>query len=228
MFKNYLHIALRQLRKNRGYSFINIFGLATGMAIALVIGIWTADEFAHDKSYPDHARIGEIMQNQKGGSWARDKLTTYMRPTISSALTPFLKKAHDDIFTETAILSYPDERLLVARHKSVSRSGSFAEYTFPGIFGYHFLSGSAESLRDPSTAVISRNTAIALYGSENAVGKIFRWNNRVPLTVGGVYADLPANSSFHDIDFLISLNNDNSRGIRDNTAFLNHNCRMFA
>ncbi|HEY4108611.1 ABC transporter permease, partial [Puia sp.] len=228
MIKNFLHIALHQLRKNRGYSFINIFGLATGMAIALIIGIWAAGEFAHDQSYPDHARIAEIMQNQKGGAWASDKQTTSMGPTLSSALKPFLKKGYDDVFTETAILSYPDERLLVAGDKSVSRNGSFAEFTFPHIFGYRFLSGSGESLRDPSTAIISRNTAIALYGSENAVGKIFKWSNRVPLTVGGVYADLPENSSFHDIDFLISLGNDNVRGIRDNTDFLNHNSRMFA
>jgi putative ABC transport system permease protein len=61
MFKNYLLVALRQLRKNRGYSFINIFGLATGMTIDLVIGIWTTGERSVDKSYPDHSRIVEIM-----------------------------------------------------------------------------------------------------------------------------------------------------------------------
>ena len=227
MLRNYLLLALRQLRKNRGYSFINIFGLATGMAIALVIGIWTADEFAHDKSYPDHARIGEIMQNQRGGSWAKDKQFTYTGTTVSSALKPFLKKGYDDIFTETAMIAFADERLLVSGDNSVSRTGSWAEYSFPIIFGYHFLSGNAESLRDPSTAVISRSTAIALYGTDNAVGRTFKWNNRLPFTVGGVYADVPQNSSFHDLDFLVSMANNDVSWLTRNTDFLNHSCRMF-
>jgi hypothetical protein len=64
VFKNYLLVALRQLRKNRGYSFINIFGLATGMAIALVIGIWAVDELSVDQGMPNGDRIVEIMQNQ--------------------------------------------------------------------------------------------------------------------------------------------------------------------
>ena len=120
MLKNYFALALRQLRKNRGYSFINIAGLATGMAVALVIGIWTADELSHDKSYPGHARIGEIMQGQKGGAWAKDQEKTWIGPTLSSAVKPLLKKGYDDIFAQTALLSYPSEHLLVAGDRSVS------------------------------------------------------------------------------------------------------------
>ena len=56
MFKNYLLVALRQLTRNRGYSFINIFGLATGMAIALVIGIWANDELSIDQNIPNGNR----------------------------------------------------------------------------------------------------------------------------------------------------------------------------
>ena len=228
MLKNYWHIALRQLRRNRGYSFINIFGLATGMAIALVIGLWTADELSHDKSYPDHGRIAQIMQNQQGAAWSKEKKEAiYTGEAISSAVRPFLRKGYDDIFAMTATLAYPDERLLVNGDKSVSKIGSWAEYTFPLVFGYHFLSGNAQSLRDPSTAVISRSTAIALYGTENAVGKTFKWNNRLPFTVGGVYTDLPASSSFHDLDFLVSLENKNVEWITKNTDFNDHDCRLF-
>ncbi len=64
MFKNYLLLAIRQLRRNRGYSFVNIFGLATGMAIALVIGIWAYDELSIDQDIPNGNRVVEIMQNQ--------------------------------------------------------------------------------------------------------------------------------------------------------------------
>lgn len=228
MFKNHLLIALRQLRKNRGYSFINIFGLATGMAIALVIGIWTIGEYSIDKSYPDHGRIVEIMQAQRPNGAAPGSPITYLGTTVSSALKPYLQKGYNDIFTETAMFTWPGDGLLVNGDKSISRQGSWAEHTFPIIFGYHFLSGNAESLRDPSTALISRSTAIALFGSENAVGKIFKYNNKVPFTVGGVYADQPESSSFHDVDFFIPITHQWMNWLTTNTDFENHSCRIFA
>jgi hypothetical protein len=78
MFKNYLLLALRQLRRNRGYSFVNIFGLATGMAIALVIGIWATDELSIDQGIPNGDRVVEIMQNQ----WPRARPARKRRPPM--------------------------------------------------------------------------------------------------------------------------------------------------
>ncbi|HTE34421.1 MAG TPA: ABC transporter permease, partial [Chryseolinea sp.] len=228
MFKNYLLVALRQLRKNRGYSFINIFGLATGMAIALVIGIWTTGERSVDKSYPDHSRIVEIMQAQRPKGTSPGSPSTYVGTTVSSALKPYLQKGYNDIFAGTAMFTWPDDGLLVNGDKSISRQGSWVEPTFPVIFGYHFLSGNAESLRDPSTALISRSVAIALFGSENAVGRTFRYNNKLPLTVGGVYADQPQTSSFHDVDFFIPMSHQWMNWLTTNTDFDNHSCRIFA
>ena len=228
MFKNYLLVALRQLRKNRGYSFINIFGLATGMAIALVIGIWTTGERSVDKSYPGHSRIVEIMQAQRPKGTSPGSPSTYVGTTVSSALKPFLQKGYNDIFDATAMFIWPDNGLLVNGDKSISRRGSWVEYGFPVIFGYHFLSGNAESMRDPSTALISRSAAIALFGNENAVGKTFKYNNKLPFTIGGVYADQPQSSSFHDVDFFIPLSNQWMNHVTGNSNFENHNCRMFA
>jgi putative ABC transport system permease protein len=112
--------------------------------------------------------------------------------------------------------------------KSINRQGSWVEHTFPTVFGYHFLSGNAESLRDPSTALISRSTAIALYGTENALGKTFKYNNQLVFTVGGVYADLPQTSSFHDIDFFTPITHKLMDALTHNTDFNIHNCRIFA
>jgi putative ABC transport system permease protein len=228
MFKNYLLVALRQLRKNRVNSFINIFGLATGMAIALVIGIWTVGEYAIDKSYPDHSRIVEIMQAQRPKGASPSSPITYMGTTVSSALKPYLQKGYKDIFDATAMFTWPNDGLLVNGDKSISRQGSWVEYTFPKIFGYHFLSGNAESLRDPNTALISRSAAIALFGSENAVGRTFSYNNKLPFTVGGVYADQPQTSSFHDIDFFIPMSHQWMNWLITNTNFNSHSCRIFA
>lgn len=228
MLKNYVIVALRQLRKNRGYSFINIFGLATGMAIALVIGIWTIGEQAVDKSYPDHNRIVEIMQAQRPLGASPGSPITYMGYTVSSALKPYLQKGYKDIFDATAMFIWPSDGLLVNGEKSISRKGSWVEYEFPIIFGYHFLSGHAESMRDPNTALISRSAAIALFGNENVVGRTFKYNNKTPFTVGGVYADQPQTSSFHDVDYFIPMSNPLLNSLTSNTDFNNHGCRMFA
>jgi putative ABC transport system permease protein len=225
MFKNYLHIALRQLRKNSVYSFINIVGLATGMAIALIIGIWITGELSRDHDYPDGDRIAEIMQDQHGK--AEGKAYSYTGKTVSSALKPFLQKGYDNVIAQSAITLWPGDALLVTGDKSISRKSFWVEYTFPLIFGYHFLSGTAESMRDPNTAVISRSTAIALYGTENAVGKTFKLGNQTPLTVGGVFANPPANSSFHDVEVLASIANDNCKWLMNNTDFENHSCNIY-
>jgi putative ABC transport system permease protein len=228
MFKSYLLLALRQLRRNRGYTLINVVGLAMGMAAALVIGIWIAGEFAVDKSYPDRSRIVEIMQDQRPKGTPPGSPITYRGMTVSSALNPFLQKGHKDIFAQTAMADWPGDCLLTNGDKSIIRQGSFVEHTFPNIFGYHFLSGNAESLRDPSTALISRSTAIALYGTQEALGKTFKYNSQVVFTVGGVYADLPQTSSLHDIGIFTPITNKLMDDLTHNTNFNSHGCRIFA
>jgi ABC-type antimicrobial peptide transport system permease subunit len=230
MFKNFLHLALRQLRRNRGYSFVNIFGLATGMAIAIVIGIWVSDELSIDQDIPNGNRVVEIMQNQWPKGQTNEKMPpAYVGTTVSPALNPWLQKgAYQNVFDKTAMVLWAGQHLLVNGDKSIAQTGTSAEYTFPLIFGYRFLSGTAESMRDPNTALISRSTAIALYGTENAVGKTFKYENRRPFTVGGVYANQPANSSFHDVDFFISMANEENSWVRNVDNFENHSCRLFA
>jgi putative ABC transport system permease protein len=230
MLKNYYLLALRQLSRNIGYSFINIFGLATGMGIALVIGIWASDELSIDQDIPNGDRVVEIMQNQWPKGQTEEKTPpAYVGFTVSAALNPWLQKGnYQDVFDKTAMTLWAGQHLLVTGDKSISRTGTSAEYTFPLIFGYRFLSGTAESMRDPNTALISKSTAIALYGTENAVGKMFNYENRRPFTVGGVYADQSVKSSLKDIDFFISMANEETSFLKNVNNFEQHNCRMFA
>ncbi|HLZ88937.1 MAG TPA: hypothetical protein VKQ52_16895, partial [Puia sp.] len=96
MLRSYLRIAWRNLRKNKGYSFINIFGLATGLAITLLIGLWIADELSFDSYHPNHRRIAEIMLRQQvnGSAFGKHRgpgeTEIYIGPTISTVLGPTL------------------------------------------------------------------------------------------------------------------------------------------
>ncbi|HVU98634.1 MAG TPA: ABC transporter permease [Puia sp.] len=229
MLRNFFLLAIRQLRRNRGYSFVNIFGLATGMAIALIIGIWATDELAIDQGYPQGDRIVEILQNQwPKGQTSEKTPPAYVGTTLSPALNPWLQKGYKDIFAQTAMTLWTDQHLLVNGDKSIACTGTSAEYTFPLIFGYHFLSGTAESMRDPNTALLSQSTAIALYGTTEAVGKTFQYDNRRPFTVGGVYADQPQNSSLHELNFFISMASEETTWLRNINDFNDHDCRIYA
>src|ERR1700759_808083 len=101
MFKNYLNIAIRNLQKHRSHSLINISGLAAGMAIALLIGLWIADEFSFDHYHSKHSRIVQVMIRHEitGAMRQRAIAEGYTRManyTISTALGAALHKGYDD------------------------------------------------------------------------------------------------------------------------------------
>src|SRR5580692_11512027 len=97
MLRSYFRIALRQLLKNKGYTFINIAGLATGMAIALLIGLWVVDELSFDHYSPNHSRIavGMITQASPGQK-------TYTGDVITNIMGTTFRSQYSDLFTHTA------------------------------------------------------------------------------------------------------------------------------
>src|SRR4030095_6679782 len=104
------------------------------------------------------------MQNQWPKGQSDEKTPpSYVGTTVYPALNPWLRQSnYKDIFSHTAMTLCGGKHLLVNGDKSIVQTGTSAEYTFPLIFGFHFLSGTAESMRDPNTALISRSTAIPL------------------------------------------------------------------
>src|ERR1700733_14464637 len=126
MFRNYLTIAIRNLQKQRVHSFINIAGLATGMAMALLIGLWIADEFSFDHYHTNHSRIVQVMVRQEVTPKARRQFiaagTTAMAGyTISTALGPVLRTGYEDIFEKTGMVtSFHSPSLLNVGDKAIS------------------------------------------------------------------------------------------------------------
>jgi putative ABC transport system permease protein len=212
MFRNYFTIAIRNLQKHRSHSFINIAGLAGGMAIALLIGLWIADEFSFDHYHSNHSRIVQVMiRFEVTGAMRKQaiaagftSMTTY---TISSALGPALRKGYDDIFQKTGMIAGDRTSLLDVGDKAISVEGEWAQYSIPEIFTFHMLAGSSISLKDPSTVLISQSAAAALFGHTDPIGKTIRRNNNSAFVIGGVYEDLPENSTFHGVGILLPWEN---------------------
>jgi putative ABC transport system permease protein len=234
MLKSYLRIALRLLAKNRTYSFINISGLAIGMATALLIGLWITDELSFDHYHANHTRIAQVMLKQAadkpmfGAPASKAHPNVGIGPSIAHVSGAALTKGYDDVFQKTAFYTWPGYHLLATGDKSLPRKGLSAQSTFPEILTLQMLAGTTASLNDPQTILLGANTASALFGAHNPIGQVVRLDNDQSFRVGGVYADPPLNTTIHDIQLMMSWNNKNNTGARESTDWNDHSVRMIA
>jgi len=235
MLKSYLISAWRNLRRNRGYAFINIAGLSAGLAITLLIGLWIADELSFDHYHTHHARIAEVMLVQGSADKSQNQESEHPRvhvnSFISTVLGPTIRKGYEDVFTKSVMMSPPYWHLLGTSEKdgnqSVSKQGPWAQASFSDIFSLHILAGSAASLNDPSHILLARSTAQALFGSANPIGKLVKLDNKTPFAVGGVFDDIPFNSTFHVVQFLLPWDHPNNRYLNANTDWNDHSGKMY-
>ena len=221
MLKNYFKIAWRNLLKNKAYSSINIIGLAIGMAIALLIGLWIADEVSYDSYHLNHRRLGQVMASQSV------KNEIYMGTYISTPLGAALRTRYSDDFKKVALISELNEHVLASGDKKISGWGVYAQEEFPDMFTFHMLRGDMSGLKDPSTLLLAKSLAVALFGDGDPVGKTIRLDNRSDMKIGGVYEDLPHNTTFADTKILLSWNNKQNDYLTGITDWNNHSAHLF-
>lgn len=197
MFKNYFLTAWRNLNKNKGYSFINIGGLAIGMSVAMVIGLWVWDELSFDKSHKNYDRIAQVWQFVKFGA----EKSSYN--SLPIPLAAELREKYTD-FAAVSVSTYNRTTILTIGDKKLSRTGMFVEPDFPKMMTVEMMGGSADQLRDIHSILISQSLAKAIFATGDPLNKIIRLNNKENVQVAGVYRDFPGNSSFKDVFFLAS------------------------
>ncbi|WP_288426696.1 FtsX-like permease family protein [uncultured Spirosoma sp.] len=200
MLRNYLKIAWRNLIRHKGYSAINIGGLAVGMAVAMLIGLWIYDELSYNKSFQHYDRIARVMQHQTVNGHV---LTQQMIPI---PLDAELRTNYGDAFAHLAIAFWQEDRILSYGDKHVTRSGNYMGAEMPEILSLQMQRGSRAGLSDVHSILLSASTAKALFGDANPMEKIIDIDGRANLKVTGVYNDLPANSEFHELTFIAPWN----------------------
>ncbi len=225
MFRNYLTVAWRNLRRNKGYSAINIIGLASGLAITLLIGLWVVDELSFDHYHSKHARIVQILRRQV---FPQHDNEIHIGPIVSTMAGKALDDNYKDIIKNTALTSTPFWYLLGNGDKNLSIQGIWAQQSITEIFTFQVTEGKSQSLKDPSTLLLAQSTAKALFGNEDPIGKTITLDSHLPFRVGGVYADQPFNSSWHDIKVLLPWDNQQNAYLRDNTDWEDHSARCYA
>ncbi|MBN1271633.1 MAG: ABC transporter permease [Candidatus Aminicenantes bacterium] len=188
MLKNYLKIALRSLKKHKGYSFINISGLAIGMAVCMLIFLWVLNEVSYDRFHEKADRICRITMDFKIGS-------ALHTPVCITAAGPALVDDFAEVVT-AARMDRPRRVTVKYEDKTFQEENvGTAENTLFDIFSFPFVSGDPKTaLEAPYTVVITESTARKYFGDENPLGKILRINDEKDFSVTGVIKDIPPNS----------------------------------
>jgi putative ABC transport system permease protein len=190
MFKNYLTIGWRNLWRQKIYSLISIGGLALGMSVTILIGLWLYDEMTHDKNFEHRDRLAAVLQNQTFNGnvetwWAQAR-----------QLAPELRESYASNFEYVITSSWPAQHKLVFENRVITQSGLYMEADAPEMFTFNMLEGTRGGLKDLNSILLSRSTAISLFGTDQATGKLLRMDDRVDLKVTGVYEDFPFNGAF--------------------------------
>jgi putative ABC transport system permease protein len=199
MLKNYLLVAFRNLTKNKAFSFINIVGLAIGMAACLLILQYVTFELSYDNFQAKGDRIYRINQDR----FNNGKLSTRWAGGAFGAGTQFkndLPDIEDMVKLSPAgdiLLSYKDQKMTVANNYFVGSS-------FFNMFSYKLLNGDPKTaLAEPNTVVISKSIAQKLFHNQNPVGQTITTYNDKGMKVTGVMEDMPENTHMK-IDFMQS------------------------
>ncbi len=196
MFRNYFKTSWRNIIKEKGYSGFNILGLAVGMAVALIIGLWVQYQLSYDKWLPDYGQAYRTMVRSAQNGVVETGQATCL------PLADAIKKDVPEI-KYVAQADFGSQHSLMSRDQKLYSKGMFAGEDFLKIFRYPLLQGNAEDvLKQPASIVLTRSTAIALFGHTDPINKTIRLDNLHDVKVSGVLADLPGNSSL-SFDYLI-------------------------
>ncbi|RFS16561.1 ABC transporter permease [Emticicia sp. C21] len=196
MISNYFKVAFRNLLKYKGYSFINIFGLASGMAVAILIGLWIYDELSYNKYYQNYNRIAKVMQ----GATPNGEFGVGEHMPIPLGTTLKTDFSHD--FTYVVMSSWTGEHILASGDKKFMKTGNYLSSEAPDMLTLKMLRGTRAGLKDQNSILLSESVAKSIFGYDDPMGKIVRIDNKLDVKVTGIYEDFPYNTEFRDMTFI--------------------------
>lgn len=211
MFKNYLKVALRNLWKNKGFTAINIIGLATGLAVCLLIVLYVVDELSYDKYNADADRIyrldADIYFNNTQADFA----------VAPDPLALTLKKEYPVVEEMTRISNQRDILVKKDNQNVQDYNCGYVDSTFFNVFTVPMIKGNpVTALTEPNSVVIDETTAKKYFGSTDVIGKTLYLDNNTNCKITGVIKDIPKQSHFH-YHFLRPRGKDNESWLSNNT-----------
>ena len=201
MYQSYFKIGWRNLLKNKGYSLINIGGLAMGMAVAMLIGFWIQDELSFNRYHRNYDTIGKVYRLNDFEEGIEASTAQMV------ALGSFLRAEYSTQFKQVVMIRQRIEmRVLSLAENRLTQGGYFMEPEGMEMFSLKMLAGdSRNALKDMKSIIVSASLASKLFGNDEPVNKIISMDGTTDLTITGVYEDLPKNSEFYGAMFFAPL-----------------------
>lgn len=183
--------------KSKGFSFINIAGLSTGMAVALLIGLWIWDEFHFDRYHQNYDRIAQVMQhNTANGTKSTQMANPYlMADEIRNKYGSDFKYVLQSSWTYTHVLTVGDRKF--------NKDGNYFEPPVIDMLSLKMLKGTKDALNDLHSIILSESAAKAYFDDADPINQVMRLDNEIDVKVTGIYEDLPFNSSFRNLSFIL-------------------------
>ena len=193
MYKSHFKIGWRSLLKNKGYSTINISGLALGMIVVMLIGLWVHDEVTFDRYHKNYDQIAQVVTHVS----IDGETVTYH--SLPMPVAEELRTNYKDFTAVAATLSR--DRIVSHEDKVFTKHGCYSDFVFPEMASFEMKKGTYASFRDRSHVLLSESFAAAIFGDVDPLNKEVRIGNS-DLSVVGIYKDLPRNSSFYGLNFI--------------------------
>ena len=198
MLRNYFKIAFRNLTKNKGYSFINIAGLGTGMAVALLIGLWIWDELSFNRYHQNYDRLAQVWQHN---IYNGVKQSQVANPYV---MAEEIRNNFGGDFKYVVQSSWNFGRILAVGDNKFNKAGMYWEPPVIDMLSINLMKGDPElALKDPYSIMLSESAAKTFFGDADPMGQPMRVNNKHDVKVTGVYEDLPHSSTFREMSFIM-------------------------
>ena len=202
MIKNYFKIAWRNLFRNKGFSATNLLGLTIGITCTILISLWVQDELTYDKFHANYKSIYKLYANRDFNNqlFTDENMVLPLASSIKNAATQ-VEHAVVTTHRQPHVIKYGDNKL--------KKEGYRVSEHFFDMFSWKFIKGNAQTaITDPSSIVLTKSAAKALFGSEDPISKIVKFDNQDDLKVTAVVADVPGNSTFQ-FDYIVPFNPSN-------------------
>ena len=217
MLRNYIKIAFRNLLRHKAYSFINVTGLAIGMACSILIMLWVQDELGYDRFHKNADNIYRIT-----AVLAELDIKAAVSPT---PVAQAFKSEVPEIINAVRLSGFNTDFLQVGEKLFEEKKILYADSNFLQFFSFPLIEGDpATAMNHPEGILITQEMAKKYFGNEPALGKTLRKNHKDDFTVTGVLADIPTNSHvrfdfIQPMAFLARTNDDLKKNIWDNFNF---------
>jgi len=198
MIGNHIKMGWRVLLRTKGYSAINVGGLAIGMAVAILIGLWMYDELSFNKYHDNYDSVVQLWHGETNPETQEISGGLAMQFAVAGAL----KDDYQHYFKHVIKSWWTGDYTLATADTKFRRKGKFMEPAVIEVLSLRMLKGSQASLSDPKGFILSESTATAIFGTDDPIGKTLKIDNGIDVHVTGVYEDIPTNSTFGDVQFM--------------------------